>query len=99
MDQSSYVRDNLQHAFFFFGSTVSDILFENNIIVSFSTISELVIQVWCWYGEGKSCPPVMRVLLSGVLMVVFFKIKKKYIYLQEDAEEDSFVQSQIFSST
>lgn len=45
MDQSSYVRDNLQHAFFFFGSTVSDILFENNIIVSFSTISELVIQV------------------------------------------------------
>lgn len=30
---------------FFFGSTVSDILFENNIIVSFSTISELVIQV------------------------------------------------------
>lgn len=46
MDQSSYVRDNLQHAFFFFfGSTVSDILFENSIIVSFSTISELVIQV------------------------------------------------------
>lgn len=49
MDQSSYVRDNLQHAFFppffLFGSTVSDILFENNIIVSFSTISELVIQV------------------------------------------------------
>lgn len=48
-------------------------------------------------GKESHAPPVMRVLLSGVLMVVFFKIKK--IYLQEDAEEDSFVQSQIFSST
>lgn len=47
-------------------------------------------------GKESHAPPVMRVLLSGVLMVVFFKIKK--IYLQEDAEEDSFVQSQIFSS-
>lgn len=50
-------------------------------------------------GKESHAPPVMRVLLSGVLMVVFFKIKKIYIYLQEDAEEDSFVQSQIFSST
>lgn len=40
-------------------------------------------------GKESHAPPVMRVLLSGVLMVVFFKIKK--IYLQEDAEEDSFV--------
>lgn len=48
-------------------------------------------------GKESHAPPVMRVLLSGVLMVVFFKKKPKY--LQEDAEEDSFVQSQIFSST
>lgn len=46
-------------------------------------------------GRESHAPPVMRVLLSGVLMVVFLKNKN----LQEDAEEDSFVQSQIFSST
>lgn len=27
-------------------------------------------------GKESHAPPVMRVLLSGVLMVVFFKIKK-----------------------
>lgn len=48
-------------------------------------------------GRESHAPPVMRVLLSGVLMVVFLKNKNKN--LQEDAEEDSFVQSQIFSST
>lgn len=31
-------------------------------------------------GKESHAPPVMRVLLSGVLMVVFFKIKKK-IYI------------------
>lgn len=48
-------------------------------------------------GRESHAPPVMRVLLSGVLMVVFLKNKNKN--QQEDAEEDSFVQSQIFSST
>lgn len=47
-------------------------------------------------GKKSHVPPVMCVLLSGVLMVVFLKNPK---YLQEDTEEDSFVQSQIFSST
>lgn len=49
-------------------------------------------------GKESHAPPVMRVLLSGVLMVVFFKIKKKYI-CRKTLKKILLSKVKIFSST